>query len=100
MPMFNPSHPGEVLADYLQPGLTITALSLHLGMTRANVSMILNGRAGVSASVAAKLSEAFDNTSPEFWLELQNNSDLWQITHSRREKITPIRSSLPMQKAS
>ena len=90
--MFNPAHPGLVLKEYLQPGLTITALAEHLGMTRANLSMILNGRAGISASTAVKLSEAFDHTSPEFWLGMQNSFDLWQVRKTERKKIAPIRA--------
>ncbi len=89
--MFNPAHPGSILQQYLQPELTITALAEHLGMTRANLSMILNGRAGISASTAVKLSEAFDNISPEFWLTMQNNFNLWQVQQSERRKISPLR---------
>jgi len=91
MPMFNPSHPGEILRDYMGEDVTVSAFATHLGMTRANLSMILNGRLGISAATAVKLSEAFDNTSPEFWLKLQNNYDLWQVKQRKREKIPPVR---------
>jgi addiction module HigA family antidote len=73
MRMFNPPHPGEMLREFMGRRVTVTALAQHLGMTRANLSMILNGRTGISAMVAIKLSEAFPNWEPEFWLRLQNS---------------------------
>ena len=91
MTMFNPAHPGELLREYMGPGVTISALANHLGMTRANLSMIINGRAGISAATAVKLSEAFDQTSPEFWLKMQNNYDLWQVRKTKRARIAPVR---------
>ncbi len=50
MQMFNPPHPGEILKeDYLIPlDLTITKASEALGITRKNLSAIINGQAGVS----------------------------------------------------
>jgi|GEM_PF-6949241 len=41
------------------------------------LSAILNGRSGISPLMALKLGMAFD-TTPESWLELQNQYDLWQ----------------------
>ena len=31
MPMFNPSHPGEILREYMGENLTVSALAAHLG---------------------------------------------------------------------
>src|SRR5580658_2387133 len=92
MQMFNPAHPGEILREYMGTGLTVSALAEHLGMTRANLSMIVNGRSGVSATTALKLSEAFENTSPEFWLNLQNSYDLWHARQAKRIKVAPVRA--------
>jgi addiction module HigA family antidote len=90
MPMFNPCHAGAILREFMGDNITGSALAKHLGMTRANLSMILNGRMSVSAAVALKLSEAFPNTSPQFWLNLQNNYDLAQARKRRRAKIEPL----------
>jgi len=35
--------------------------------------------------MALRLSRAFPNTSPEFWLNLQKNYDLWQAAHSSQD---------------
>ena len=76
--MHNPPHPGEVLRELcLRPlGLTVTAAAEALGVSRKTLSTILNGRAGISAEMAIRLSVAFD-TTPESWLNQQLQYDLW-----------------------
>jgi addiction module HigA family antidote len=67
--------------------LTITDLAKGLGMTRANVSAVVNGRAGISPEMAVKLSAAFDN-SATFWTNLQTNYELWYAERKvKRSKI-------------
>jgi len=92
MEMFNPPHPGEGVRAYMGDSITVSTLAKHLGMTRANLSMILNGRLGISASVAVKLSEAFPNSDPEFWLGMQVQYDLAQVRKKKRTKISPVLS--------
>ena len=77
MPMHNPAHPGEVLRDYLG-AVDVTSLAQRLKVARTTLSRILNGHAGISASMAIRLSEVLPNTSPEFWLRMQMNYDLWR----------------------
>jgi len=78
MLMFDPSHPGEILKEYVEATQkTIGEVAKGLGISRKVLSQILNGHAGISAEMAVKLSVAFD-TSAEFWLNLQKNYDLWQ----------------------
>ena len=74
MQMFNPAHPGRILAYYLQ-GRSVTEVAKHLGVTRPALSRVLNGKASVSADMALRISEAF-NTDPELWLRLQAQRDL------------------------
>lgn len=95
MEMFNPSHPGRIVRIYIEDRTTVSALARRLGMTRANLSMILNGRLGISAAVAVKLSEAFPNTDARFWLTLQNNYDVAQVRRRRRRKIAPLYPPTP-----
>jgi addiction module HigA family antidote len=90
MQMFNPCHPGEILREYMGERITVTALAKHLGVPRGNLSMILNGRLGVSAAIAMKLSEAFPNSDAELWLGLQNQYDLAQMRKKKRTKIQPV----------
>ena len=76
--MHQPPHPGEVLRELcLEPlGLSVTEAAAGLGVSRKTLSAILNGRAGISAEMAIRLSIAFD-TTPESWLNQQSQYDLW-----------------------
>ena len=85
MRMHNPPHPGEILRELcLAPlGLTVTDAARGLGISRKTLSSILNGRAGISAEMAVRLSIAF-NTTPESWLTQQVQYDLWQAERRRK----------------
>jgi addiction module HigA family antidote len=83
--MFDPPHPGSVLRDYLGD-VSVTSAATHLGVTRAALSRILNGGAGISAEMALRLSEAL-GTSPELWLGMQTQFDLWRALKKRRRKV-------------
>ena len=78
--MHNPAHPGEILRElYLDElGLSITEAAKGLGISRKTLSELVNGKAGISPTMAMRLSIAFPNTSPQFWLNLQNQYDLWK----------------------
>ena len=88
MRMHNPPHPGRVLRGYLGTRL-VTDTAKHLGVTRVALSRILNGSAGISADMALKLADAL-GTSPELWLGMQTQYDLWQAAQRRRKKVTPF----------
>jgi addiction module HigA family antidote len=77
--MYNPPHPGEVLRELcLEPiGVSVTGAARALGVTRKALSELLNGSSGVSPTMALRLARAFD-TSPELWLGLQQQYDLWK----------------------
>ncbi|AIL64501.1 putative HTH-type transcriptional regulator ybaQ [Rickettsiales bacterium Ac37b] len=78
--MFNPPHPGEILKEfYLEPlDLTITKSAEYLGITRKTLSSLINGNSGISPEMALRLSKAFANSNPEYWLNLQQQYDLWK----------------------
>ncbi len=86
--IFNPAHPGEVLRDYLGE-MTVAEAAKRLGVTRAHLSRILNGHAGVSAAMSLRLSAAM-GTSPDFWLKMQMQHDLWQAQKAKQPKIRPF----------
>ena len=87
----SPVHPGEILKEmYLDPlVISITSLADNLGVARKTVSQLVNGHMGVSAEMALRLGKAF-NTSPELWLNMQRNYDLWHA--GSKIKVTHIRS--------
>ena len=79
MLMHNPPHPGEIIREFcIEPlSLTVTEAARALGVTRKTLSTLLNGRAGISPEMALRLSRVFGRT-PEGWLRLQTQFDLWQ----------------------
>ena len=83
--IFNPAHPGEVLKDYLGK-MTVREAASRLGVTRAHLSRILNRRAGITAPMSLRLSSAL-GTSPEFWLRMQMQYDLWRAQKTKRPRI-------------
>ena len=86
--MFNPPHPGELLQEWLA-GVTVTQAASRLGITRAYLSRILHGQAGISADMALRLS-ALLGTSAEMWLGMQSAYDLWQAERKTRPIVEPL----------
>jgi len=74
-----PTHPGGILKrQYLEPlSLTVSELAATLGVTRKTISKIVNERGAITPDMALRLSKAF-KTTPELWLNLQRNHDLWE----------------------
>jgi len=77
-----PTHPGGILKrQNMEPlSLTVSELAGTLGVSRKTLSKIVNERGDVTPDMALRLSKAF-NTTPELWLNLQQNYDLWEAAH-------------------
>jgi len=77
--MHNPPHPGEFIqATYIEPfDMSIRSLAENLGVSPSTLTRIINRRSGVSPEMALRLSKALGR-SPESWLAMQHNYDLWQ----------------------
>ena len=88
-----PTHPGNILKeDYLKPlSITIQGMAAILGVSRKTLSKIINEHGAVTPDMALRLSRAFD-TTPELWLNLQKNYDLWRAAHDSKawKKVKPI----------
>lgn len=82
-----PASVGEILTDeFLEPmGPTQGALAEAMGVQRKHVNELCNDRRKVTAATALILSRVFGN-SPDFWLNAQKRSDLWEAMHSPRER--------------
>lgn len=86
--MHNPAHPGIVLREYIGD-VTVTEAASRLGITRAALSRILNGNAGISADMALRLEQAL-GTSAEMWLGMQVKFELWQASQRSRAQVSPM----------
>lgn len=92
--MHNPPHPGEILKEDVLPelGLTVGQFAAHLGISRPHLSKVLNGRAGITAEMDLKLSEALGQP-PGLWLRMQTAYDLWQAEQQPRQPVAPLRKA-------
>ena len=81
-----PTHPGIIIKeDYLVPlSITIKDMALGLDVSRKTLSKIVNARGSITPDMALRLSRAFD-TTPDLWLNLQKNYDLWHAEHESNQ---------------
>jgi addiction module HigA family antidote len=88
---------GEMLTEeFLVPMyLTQGALAEAMGVERKLVNELCNDRRSVTADTALMLARVFGN-SPEFWLNVQRRTDLWEALHTpkRRQRIEQARALL------
>ena len=89
MDMHGPAHPGEVLREYLPPGMRVSEAARRLGVTRQALSALLNGRSDMSVEMALRLESAL-GVEADFWLKMQLQCDLW----SARQKPKPVVESI------
>ena len=87
-----PIHPGEILKkDFMDPlRLSQTLLAKELNTSFRTINEIINKKRNISPEMAIKLSRYF-RTSPDVWLNLQNQYDLYRISESRKESLERIK---------
>ncbi len=95
MPMKIPPHPGlSVRHDCLEPlGHGVTEAARKLGISRKQLSDIVNSRSGISPEMAIRLDKAFGGGA-ETWCRLQAAHDLAQaMKRAHRikvERVSPV----------
>lgn len=90
-----PTHPGELLREETLPavGITQSELATRLGVSRRAVSDLIHERRAVNPDLAHRLARVFD-TTPEFWLRLQEAVEVWETFQANRDKydrLKPLR---------
>src|SRR4030081_1941311 len=90
-----PTHPGEILREETLPaaGLTPSEFAARLGVSRRIVSEVIHERRSVNPDLAHRLARVFD-TTPEFWLRLQEAVDIWdtlQVNQKEYDRLKPLR---------
>ena len=88
-----PVHPGEIIREeYLEPlNMTQQQLADALGVTRVRINEIILGKRSITPDTAFRLSKYF-NTSPDFWLNLQINVDMWDTFQLHQKDYDKIES--------
>jgi addiction module HigA family antidote len=86
-----PVHPGEIIRDeYLEPlSMTQQQLADALGVTRVRINEIVLGKRSITPDTAFRLSKYF-NTTPDFWLNLQSNVDMWDTLQLHQKDYDKI----------
>ena len=87
--MYNPAHPGEVLREFLPEGMSVTEVARRLGVSRVQLSRLLNGHAAMTADMALRVS-ILTGTSAESWLNNQVQWDLWRVSQKPKPDVEPI----------
>jgi len=92
-----PTHPGEMLlAEFLEPlGLTQVELAKRIGVPFQRVNQIIRQKRSVTPDTALRLAQLL-GTSPEFWLNLQQNRDLYAAASTAGVEISRIK---PLKRA-
>ena len=77
-PDLRPPHPGELLTENVDAmGIGKAEFARRLGVTRKALYDVLDGKTGVTATMALRL-ESVVGSSAEFWLGLQSQHELWK----------------------
>ena len=93
MAMHNPPHPGEFIREtYIEPfDMSIRSLAKNLCVAPSTLARVVAERSAVSPEMALRLSKALGR-SPESWLAMQANYDLWQAKKTANlSKVRKIR---------
>ncbi|AHK80444.1 virulence protein [Ectothiorhodospira haloalkaliphila] len=92
MALFNPPHPGEILReDVIEAlGLTVSDAAKRLGLTRVQLSRVLNERAGISPDLAVRLERAGISTARQ-WMALQSSYKLWQAEQRSQPDVERLK---------
>jgi antitoxin HigA-1 len=90
-----PTPPGEILKyEFLEPlRMTQVQLAAAIGITRVRINEIVLGKRSITTDTAFRLAQYF-NTTPDFWLGLQMDVDMWdtlQRNSVEYKKISPVK---------
>ena len=94
--LHNPPHPGKTLREDILPalGLSVTQAAAQLGVTRAALSRVLNGRAAISPEMALRLEGWLGvkrGGRADVWVAQQAAYDLWQ---ARKTGVPRVRRAV------
>ena len=87
-----PTHPGEALREDIMPaaGINQSQLAKALGVSRLTISEIVLQKRAVTPDLAIRLAKYF-RTSPDLWIGLQMDVDLWDAMQANREAYDYIK---------
>jgi antitoxin HigA-1 len=93
--MHNPMHPGDFIKQtYVNDlGLSIRKIAKGLNVAPSTLARLVKGESNVTPEMAMRLSKALHG-SPELWLNMQKNFDLWQLRKMDMRSVTKIETKV------
>ncbi len=92
MEQFNPPHPGQMIKEvYIEPfDIGANEIALKMGINKSTFNRLLNQKSSMTPEMALRISIVIGR-SPESWLAMQSNYDLWYIKKSlNTNELEPI----------
>jgi len=94
--MYTPPHSDETLREDVLPalGLSVTDAAEQLGVTRAALSRVLNGRAAISPEMALRLElwlGVEHGGRADTWVAQQAAYDLWKVRKAGKPKVKALK---------
>lgn len=88
-----PIYPGEILRyEFLKPlKISQQQLADSLYITRVRINEIVLGKRSITLDMSFRLAKYF-NTTPDFWINLQMQIDLWDTLQANKKDYEKIRS--------
>ena len=65
-----------------------------LEVPRNHISKIVNGHRTISADTAIRLSMLFEETDPEFWMNLSERRELWEQHQENKDKYEELENQI------
>ncbi|NIS39124.1 HigA family addiction module antidote protein [Candidatus Saccharibacteria bacterium] len=89
-----PIHPGEILKyEFLEPlSMTQQQLADAIGVTRVRINEIILGKRAITPDTAFRLAKFF-NTTPNFWIGMQIDVDMWDTLQQNKNEYEKINSA-------
>jgi antitoxin HigA-1 len=83
-------HPGDILkTEFMEPlGLSSYRLAKELHVSAPRVNDLVRGKRSITADTAMRLG-AYFGTSPQLWLGLQMDHDIWVA--AKNKSLTKVR---------
>lgn len=83
MKMFNPSHPGKILAACFDESFTVEEAARKIGVSVQTLTDIMDCKAPVTPELALLFTTIFPGDTAELWIGMQADYDKWQAEHNQ-----------------
>lgn len=86
-----PTTPGDAVADLIElQNISQSQLADAIGVSRATISRLVNGRQSLTPDLAMRLGTYFGD-GPRIWLALQRQVDEWDLMNMDRSPYSFIK---------